>query len=91
MPHPKQGKIHYRDNFAPGRLNINEPIPLPDFETLAESMIANRKLFQGWKSQSHVLSARQARAMSNVLAHLISTKKVSAQGLTNIINSTLQT
>jgi hypothetical protein len=85
MPHPKQGKIHYRDNkwiFAPGRLPTNDPIVLTDFETLAESMITNRKLFHGWKSRSHVLAARQARATSNILAHLITTRKVSAQGLT---------
>jgi hypothetical protein len=57
MPHPKQGKLYFRDNkwiFAPGRLATNTPIELPNFESLAESMIANHKLFEGWKSRTYI-------------------------------------
>jgi deoxyuridine 5'-triphosphate nucleotidohydrolase len=86
MQHPKQGILKRKENgewtFTPGRRNsTHPPMDLKDFATIAESMVNNRKLFEGWKSRSHVISARNVRATSNVLAHMISTRKVSAQNL----------
>jgi hypothetical protein len=60
MQQPKQGKLLCKDgewSFLLGRVDTNPTMPLPNFVELAESMINNRKLFQGWKAQKHVLAA----------------------------------
>jgi hypothetical protein len=71
MTHPKHGKIKLNDGkwqFHPGHKGIQPPIELPNFEELAESMIENKKLFQGWKSRVVVLTARRVRLTSNLIA-----------------------
>ncbi len=62
---------------------------LPDFDSLAESLVHNRKLFQGWKARKFVLSARQARATSNIIARMVTMRKVSAKGLSLLQAPTL--
>ena len=54
---------------------------LPDFAESAQSLIHNKKLFSGWRSRHFVLTARQVRATSNVIASTIYSRKVSAAGL----------
>ena len=83
---PKQGiVIHDEPNkswhFRPGRKDTNDAIPLKDFERLAESMIENKRLFEGWKPSRMVLSARNVRVTSNLIAHMIVNRKVSAKNL----------
>jgi deoxyuridine 5'-triphosphate nucleotidohydrolase len=82
---PKQGIIHKRDNewyFTPGRENsTNKPMLLAKFEEQAESMIHNRKLFEGWKTSSSIINARLCRSMSNIAANLIRSRHVSAVNL----------
>ena len=83
---PKQGflqcnKTTHEWSFRPGRTKNNPPIPLPRFETIIESMINAKKLFQGWCSTHRVLTARRVQATSNTLASLIINRKVSAKDL----------
>jgi hypothetical protein len=50
MQQPKQGRTTYKNNawsFLLGHVNMNPKLPLPNFVELAESMIHNRKPFQG--------------------------------------------
>ena len=58
---PKQGYLHLIENewyFNPGRTRKQtEPIHLPKFAENVESMIQNRKLFQGWKTCSTIIDA----------------------------------
>lgn len=88
MKKPKQGFIQYDTtndtwNFKPGRsiTSKNDPIPLPNFSVLVESMIENKKLFKGWITSDKVVTARYARATSNLLAGLIILRKVSTKNL----------
>ena len=84
MPHPKQGVLQQGQNkwtFLPGRKQTNTPMDLPNFDETGESLVHNRKLFSGWKSRTFVLTARQVRATSNVIASTIYSRKVSAAGL----------
>ena len=84
MTLPKQGTLRCSDGhwmFHPGRSTKNKPIDLPHFDEVAESLVHNKKIFQGWKTQKFVLNARHVRATSNILAHLIVCRKVSASGL----------
>jgi deoxyuridine 5'-triphosphate nucleotidohydrolase len=87
MTKPKQGKLWQNQNdktwsFTIGRKDgTHEPIPLPNFATLVDSMIANKKLFKGWVQSARAITARRARATSNLVAHLIINKKVSAKDL----------
>jgi deoxyuridine 5'-triphosphate nucleotidohydrolase len=82
---PKQGIIHNKDSkwyFTPGREDSkNKPIELPNFEQTAESMIHNRKLFEGWKTAASIINARLGRSMSNIAANLIRSRHVSAVNL----------
>ena len=84
MQHPRQGILQYgldKWTFLPGRKPTNTPMDLPNFNETGESLVHNKKLFSGWKSRTFVLTARQVRATSNVIASTIFSRKVSAQGL----------
>ena len=84
MTKPKHGFLSLNDSswtFMPGRKKTQSPIDLPNFVELAESMVHNKKLFQGWKSQAVTLTARRVRITSNILAHRIINRKVSAANL----------
>ena len=75
MPKPKQGYLECTEgtwSFAPGRTGKKKHIPLPTFDELAQSMVTNKKLFQGWKSMATVISARHVRATSNIMARHVS-------------------
>ena len=93
LPHlmqaPKQGYLQKHDEtwtFKPGRKlnNKNEEMPLKDFDSLAQSLVNNKKLFPGWKHKSTVLTARIIRAKSNIIA-----RHVSAKGLSSLHEPTL--
>jgi dUTPase/transposase InsO family protein len=87
MKTPKQGflKLNAGEwSFQLGRIVNKTSFPLiklPNFTELAESLIYNKKLFPGRKTNSFVLNARHSRATSNVLSHLIHCRKVSAANL----------
>jgi deoxyuridine 5'-triphosphate nucleotidohydrolase len=86
MKKPKQGKIYHDSqtnqwSFRPGRFGTNDPIGLPNFPHLVDSMIANKKLFKGWINSTRAITARRLRATSNLLSHLIINRKVSAANL----------
>ena len=86
MPKSKQGILHHEDGewtFLPGRRhpNNNKAIALPNFQTVAESMINNKKLFRGWRTDHFVKTARRVRLTSNLIAHQIMARKVSAKDL----------
>ena len=88
FPRPKQAYLKYNDqyqewSFIPGRKASNQPIALPGFQFIAESMINAKKLFQGWCSAHQVLTARRVQSTSNILASLIINRKVSAKKLEN--------
>jgi hypothetical protein len=93
MPHPKQGFIQRRNDkwvFVLGHKTTNqESIELTDFDSLAESLVHNKKLFQGWKARKCVTSARQARATSNIIARMVTIRKISAKGLSLLQAPTL--
>ena len=83
---PKQGYLHQSDAdgdfyFIPGRKKTNTPIHLPDFTMKALSMYENKKLFRGWINSRHATIARHVQLTSNILAHQIYAKKVSAKDL----------
>ena len=91
---PKQGYLQYNStsqqwSFLPGRKKSNPQIPLNNFHLSAESMIQNKKLFQGWKSTHVVMTARRVQATSNTLASLIINGKVSARNLQSMDAPTL--
>lgn len=80
MKKPKQGFMQYDAttstwSFKPGHAihNKNNPIALPNFPEIVKSMIENKKLFKGWVTSDKVVTARQIRATSNILAGLIIT------------------
>jgi hypothetical protein len=91
---PKQGYLQYNSelqqwSFLPGRKKSNPQIPLNNFHLSAESMIQNKKLFQGWKSTHVVMTARRVQATSNTIASLIINGKVSARNLHSMEAPTL--
>ena len=84
---PQQGHL-LQDNddwkFRPGRSKNNPnktPINLHHFLELAQSMVNNKKLFCGWRNTQTVLTARHVRASSNIIAHRIAARHVSATTL----------
>ena len=86
MKKPKQGKIYYDKTtdlwrFKPGRYGTNDPISLPNFPNLVDSMIANKKLFKGWINSTRAITACRIQATSNLMSHLIINRKVSAANL----------
>eukprot|EP00558_Chaetoceros_sp_UNC1202_P009040 CAMPEP_0197232302 /NCGR_PEP_ID=MMETSP1429-20130617/152_1 /TAXON_ID=49237 /ORGANISM="Chaetoceros sp., Strain UNC1202" /LENGTH=1842 /DNA_ID=CAMNT_0042690279 /DNA_START=1 /DNA_END=5529 /DNA_ORIENTATION=- len=97
MNQPKQGTLRQTPanewEFIPGRPNSKKPqkaITLENFTESARSMIANRKLFQGWAHRfSDIIHARQATALSNVIAAKIHAKHISAKGLSTMDTPTL--
>ena len=91
MPEPKQGYLQFNEqseewHFKPGRKNTSNTsaIHLRDFHTLAQSMVQNKKIFQGWKTKRYCLSARVMRAKANIIA-----RHVSAQNLSSPIEPSL--
>ena len=77
MQQPKQGRLKYTDitdtwSFSPGQKDIHPHIPLPNFLMIAQGMVTNKKLFNGWKSRKTVLTARHVRAVSNLIARHVS-------------------
>ena len=96
MKKPKQGFLLHdplttKWTFHPGRTTTNKqsPIDLPNFDTLIESMVENKKIFKGWVRADKVITARRVRATSNILAHVIIAKKVSAANLHSMKAPTL--
>jgi deoxyuridine 5'-triphosphate nucleotidohydrolase len=93
MAHPKQGFLQHKNEkwiFVLGHKTTNqESIELKDLDSLAESLVHNKKLFQGWKARKHVIAARHARATSNVIARMITIRKISAKGLSLLQAPTL--
>jgi hypothetical protein len=62
MKKPKQGKIYHDKqtnqwSFTPGRYGTNDPIALPNFPNLVDSLIANKKLFKGWINTTRAITA----------------------------------
>jgi deoxyuridine 5'-triphosphate nucleotidohydrolase len=91
---PKQGYLQYDNttqvwSFLPGRKKSNPQVILNNFNMNAESMIQNKKLFQGWKSAHIVMTARRVQATSNTIASLIINGKVSAKDLQSMKAPTL--
>ena len=85
---PKQGTLHLSDGdgewyFIPGRSNTRSPILLPSFKEKALSMAHNQKLLQGWVNSKRAQIARHVRITSNILAHHISARHISAKDLIN--------
>ena len=57
---PKQGYLSKDENewfIIPGRNKKSKPLHLPNFEEVAELMVHNRKLFQGWKKAESFINA----------------------------------
>ena len=86
---PKQGFLSYDEQenqwyFVKGRKKTGKKFLLKSFDETVDSMIKNKKLFEGWKTKTTVINARLCRALSNVVAHAITAKHVSAKSLTNI-------
>ena len=74
MQEPKQGVLHCLNNqwtFHQGRKSNKIKIPLLDFDSLAESLVDNKKIFQGWKTKAFVVNSRRVRATSNIVANLV--------------------
>jgi hypothetical protein len=81
---PKRGFLKYRNSewsFIPGTTRKKKAIPLPQFSQSAESLLQDKKLFQGWKSKRTVATARKVQTTANILANLIHCRKVSAATL----------
>ena len=84
MQEPKQGILQFIDHtwtFHQGRKSGKIKIPLPEFDRLAESLVNNKKLFQGWRTKASVINSRKVRATSNIIANLIRCRKISARDL----------
>jgi hypothetical protein len=87
MKKSKQGRLQQNQDtkeweFHPGRVSgTNDPIALPNFHLLVDSMVNNKKLFKGWINSARAHTARRTRANSNYLANLIINRKVSAKNL----------
>ncbi len=88
MSQPKRGHLQCTSTsdgnkwtFIPGRNKTNDPISLPNFTTLASSLVDNKKLFKGWIRLNHALTARRVQLTSNIIAHSIINRKVSARDL----------
>eukprot|EP00559_Dactyliosolen_fragilissimus_P009525 CAMPEP_0184863662 /NCGR_PEP_ID=MMETSP0580-20130426/12115_1 /TAXON_ID=1118495 /ORGANISM="Dactyliosolen fragilissimus" /LENGTH=56 /DNA_ID=CAMNT_0027362127 /DNA_START=250 /DNA_END=417 /DNA_ORIENTATION=+ len=53
-----------------------EKFLLKEFDQHVDSMIRNKKLFEGWKTKTTTIIARLCRALSNVVANTITAKHV---------------
>ena len=90
---PQQGYLIHDSStdewyFQKGRSMNNSTHPklhLPNFLSNHQSMINNKKLFHGWQNFKHVISARYARATSNLIAYHIIRRHVSAQNLHSMV------
>ena len=85
---PKQGFLQLSEGdgdwyFIPGRGKIHDPIHLPDFHEKALSMAYNKKIMPGWINATTMTAARNVRITSNIIAHHITAKHVSAASLVN--------
>ena len=83
---PKQGYLYHDEatdewSFVKGSKLTGEKFPLLNFVQTSESMIKNKKIFKGWKTRTTVVNTRLCRALSNVVAHTITAKHVSAKNL----------
>jgi hypothetical protein len=87
MNKPKQGKLYQNSqdkswSFTPGQKDgTHDPIPLPNFPTLVDSLIANKKLFKGWIQSARAITTHRVQATSNLIANLIVNRKVSTCNL----------
>ena len=84
MNRPKQGYLQHIDNnwtFIAGRTKKGGTIDLPNFSLSVDSMIANKKLYQGWVNSTLAVSVRRVRMTFNLIANLIISRKVSAANL----------
>ena len=84
MSVPKQGilsRIQEEWYFHQGRSKKPNPMHLPNFLQTVESLLHNKKLFKGWITRQRALAARVARATSNMVAHMIHCRHVSAKSL----------
>jgi hypothetical protein len=87
MNKPKQGKLYQnsRDkswSFTPGQKDgTHDPIPLPNFLSPVDLMIANKKLFKGWVQSARAITARRVRETSNIVVANLITNKRSAQAI----------
>ena len=92
MKKPKQGFLS-QDNdqwtFVAGRTRKGGTIELPNFPLLVDSLITNKKLFKGWINSTQATAARHVRMTSNVIAHQIIARKVSARNLHKLEAPTL--
>ena len=70
--------------FIPGRSKTKPPILLPQFQEKALSMAHNKKLLEGWINTRQAFTARQIRITSNIIAHHIVARHVSAKELVNV-------
>ena len=83
---PKHGYLHHDKEtdewyFIKGRKLTGEKLHLNDFYKNAESMIKNKKLFQKWKHTNDIINARLSKSLSNIIAHQLRTRHVSAKEL----------
>ena len=97
MTKPLQGTLHLQPDdeweFIPGRKGsktVKKAIRLENFRDVAEEMIHNKKLFEGWAHRfSKITQERRQVAMANVVAHNIHAKHISAQNLSSLDAPTL--
>ena len=52
------------------------PPTLPQFIETAESMIHNKKIFQGWKNSASIINTRYGRCLSNSTAPTITARQM---------------
>ena len=83
---PKQGHLHHSNAdgewyFIPGRKKTNTPIHLSQFQEKAISMYHNKRLFRGWVNTHQAQVARHVQITSNIIAHHIHARKISAKDL----------
>eukprot|EP00957_Ditylum_brightwellii_P136533 10412080-Ditylum_brightwellii.AAC.1 len=71
MPKPQQGRLVKEDAlwyFLKGRSSNSNKLLLTDFSKRLNSLVDNKKLFQGWRQAQSVITARFFRATSNILS-----------------------
>ena len=93
---PRQGYLSQSPtdewSFQQGRTRMNNKhphIPILHFDNEAHSLILNKKLFRGWINFDYVRSARYARATSNLIAHHVIRRHISAAHLETMAAPTL--
>ena len=87
MNEPKQGILSHTDGewyFHQGRSKKPNPLHLPKFLELAQSLIDNKTLFKGWVFKQRVT----AKATANAIGYLIHCQKASVRNLIDMNAST---